>query len=189
MPPTSPTQPVSPSSSPAFPAGTIRLVDYSIAHQLDFERLNRRWLEAYFIIEPYDEKVLQHPDQYILAPGGAIVVAEFMPADGTPTVVAGVVGMMPVTHHAADGTPQPAVEMTKLAVDPAYQGLGIGRKLCEAILQKAQQAGYPAMELVSNRKLLPALKLYQSMGFVEVPVAPEYLQKYERCDIMMLKTF
>ena len=163
------------------PQGTIQMVDYAPHHAADFERLNRRWLEADFVVEDYDNEVLSNPDTHIIQPGGTIVMAEFVPSDGSQTVVVGAVGMMPIQR---DGQ-APIVEMTKLAVDPSYQGFGIGRKLCQALINKALAMGYSTMELASNRKLTPALTLYQSMGFVEIPLPADYCEKYQRCNITM----
>jgi hypothetical protein len=37
-----------------------------------FFELNAEWLEAYFLIEPYDLKVLRNPQEMILDEGGEI---------------------------------------------------------------------------------------------------------------------
>ena len=56
-------------------------------------------------------------------------------------------------------------EMKRLYVLPAYQGHGIGKKLCELILKKAQQLHYHTMVLDTLERLQPALKLYTESGF------------------------
>ncbi len=56
-------------------------------------------------------------------------------------------------------------EMKRLYVLPAYQGYGIGKKLCERILEKAIHQGYQTMVLDTLERLQPALKLYTQLGF------------------------
>ena len=75
-------------------------------------------------------------------------------------------------------------ELTKMAVSDGNQGLGIGRKLLEHCLNKAKENGIQKLILYSNRKLLPAIHLYESFGFSEIPVEEGV---YERADIKMEK--
>ena len=56
-------------------------------------------------------------------------------------------------------------EMKRLYVLPAYQGYGIGKRLCELILEKARQLHYQTMVLDTLERLQPALKLYTQSGF------------------------
>jgi putative acetyltransferase len=58
-------------------------------------------------------------------------------------------------------------EMKRLYVLPAYNGLGIGKKLCIHIIEKAQQLGYKKMVLDTLERLQPAYHLYKQLGFVE----------------------
>ena len=51
-----------------------------------------------------------------------------------------------------------------IAVLSPYRGQGIGGKLLQALLQKVQAAGYPALSL-SVQKANPAVRLYQRAGF------------------------
>ena len=54
-----------------------------------------------------------------------------------------------------------------IGVDQAYWGLGIGRALMEACVACAKKAGYAQLELNAVAENKRALKLYESVGFVE----------------------
>ena len=58
-------------------------------------------------------------------------------------------------------------EMKRLFVDPPAQGLGIGRALCVALIERARLVGYSQMKLDSLKRLKPATALYCSLGFKE----------------------
>jgi L-amino acid N-acyltransferase YncA len=58
-------------------------------------------------------------------------------------------------------------------VDPSVAGLGIGRRLAEAVLDRAGAAGYEAMQfnavVATNER---AVRLWRSLGFEEVGRVP-----------------
>jgi ribosomal protein S18 acetylase RimI-like enzyme len=56
-------------------------------------------------------------------------------------------------------------EMKRLYVRPKYRGYGIGRKLTEALVERAVKAGYDLMKLETVTFMEAAINLYQSMGF------------------------
>ena len=54
-----------------------------------------------------------------------------------------------------------------ISVDQQYWGLGIGRALAEACVACAKKAGYAQLELNAVADNKRAVKLYESVGFVE----------------------
>lgn len=59
-------------------------------------------------------------------------------------------------------------ELKRLWVAPAWRGRGCGRALVEAALERARAAGFREVVLDSLDRLVPALELYRSLGFVAV---------------------
>ena len=55
----------------------IKILDYGSEHQPYFEKFNRQWIEKYFFMEPVDEFVLTEPEEALLKPGGAILMASY----------------------------------------------------------------------------------------------------------------
>ena len=146
----------------------VTIVGYSEEFQSEFARLNRAWIEQYFTLEPHDLEQLEHPETHVLSVGGTIFVAR------RGESVVGVCAVIPT----GPGT----FELAKMAVDPAAQGRGIGRKLGEAAIAWAVRRGAAKIWLESNRRLETALRLYRRLGFEEVPMGET---PYARADIRM----
>ncbi len=70
------------------------------------------------------------------------------------------------TEVALDGE----IEFRMLAVDPAAQGLGVGREIVRRILDHARSLeGVEAVAITSGAWMTPAHRLYESLGFSRVP--------------------
>jgi len=134
----------------------MEIIEYEPAFQPHFARLNKAWLEEYFVVTPLDEYELAHPEAAILRAGGAILVAR----QGSEVI--GVVALR------TDGAG--VLKLAKLAVDPAFRGRGAGRRLCEAALTRARLMGAHTVVLYTNDQLRAAMALYAKLGFVRVPL-------------------
>ncbi|MCH7414808.1 GNAT family N-acetyltransferase [Belliella sp. R4-6] len=147
---------------------SISIIPYMAEYQADFQKINQAWVQQYFSLEPFDLEQLQNPNSSIINHGGEILLAK------AEERIVGTVGLKFVEAG--------VFEMIKMAVIPEFQGKGIGKALASAIVEKARVLGGKKLVLYSNTKLAPALGLYRSLGFSEMP--PE-CGKYLRCDIKM----
>ena len=77
--------------------------------------------------------------------------------------------------------------MRPLAVSPAAQGLGLGRRLVEACLAYARDHGARRVVLLSSTKLKAALRLYEGLGFRRSPVPAGAM--YVTADVFMSLSF
>ncbi len=149
----------------------IRLVPYEARYGAAFRALNEAWITEHWRMEAADYEALDHPQEHILEPGGYIAVALY---DDEPVGVCALCRF----DHSADYD----YELAKLAVSPAVRGLGIGRLLCEAVIDEARRRGAKRLFLESNRRLEPAVALYRALGFRELR---ECRPAYARGDIQM----
>ena len=61
-----------------------------------------------------------------------------------------------------------ACELKRIYVRPTHRGLGLGRSITLDLMDRAIQLGYAVVRLDTLRRLGPALKLYESLGFQEI---------------------
>ncbi|MEO6541016.1 MAG: GNAT family N-acetyltransferase [Ferruginibacter sp.] len=146
----------------------INILEYEDHHQPYFEKFNRDWIEKYFVMEPIDEFVLTDPEEALLKPGGAVLMATY---DGA---VAGTVALRKVATT--------VYEFTKMAVDEKFRRKGIAEALSYASFQKAKELGAGKVILYSNSRLTGAIRLYEKLGFKHLPIG---IGEYKRSDVKM----
>lgn len=106
---------------------------------------------------PASDAVRARAHEKFAAERVALVVAE----DGGAVPL----GFALVTAPGSGGTPSDAAYLSLLAVAPAAQGHGLGRRLLAAAVDAAAAAGYDRCELHALDDNAPALALYASAGF------------------------
>ncbi|MGQ0799158.1 MAG: bifunctional helix-turn-helix transcriptional regulator/GNAT family N-acetyltransferase [Pseudomarimonas sp.] len=149
----------------------VRILPFNSELREHFYRLNAAWLRHYFYLEEIDHRVLSQPEVEILEPGGAIFFAQLGDA---------VIGTCALKCETA-GT----YELTKMAVDPGHQGLGVGRLLMEEAIAEFKRRKGSLLFLETSTKLGPALRLYESVGF-EYQKALKPDSHYARADVYMV---
>lgn len=145
-----------------------RIISYQPLYKADFRRINAEAISESFPLETHDLEQLDHPEAYILANGGAILLAE---CEG---LIVGTVGLVCSTPG--------DFEMVKLAVSKSWREIGLGRRLCEAAIDYARRQGARRIWLEANTALEPAIHIYESLGFVHIPLAPS---AYSRANVRM----
>lgn len=144
------------------------IIPYEPRFRADFERINTAWVTQYFQLEPMDIYVHTNPEEAILKTGGKIFLAQMSEK------IVGTAALIRISDA--------VFELAKMGLEESYRGRGIGKMLCAAAIQAAIELGAKQLILYSNHQLAPALTLYRSMGFKDVPVESS---EYQRADIRM----
>jgi GNAT superfamily N-acetyltransferase len=125
-------------------------------------------VDAYFDPVDFETELASLPGPYA-EPSGLLLLAR---RAGTP---AGCVALKRVDDRAC--------EMKRMFVPVDMQGLGIGRRLGLAIIDGARDAGYQVMRLDTSWRQSAAIRLYCSLGFVQIepdPSVPADLRRWLR---------
>lgn len=149
----------------------LEVVPYRPELRSAFEALNREWIEAYFRMEPADERILADPEREVRQPGGEVF---FLLEEGRP------VGTCAVIPHGAG-----SYELAKMGVTAVARGRGHGDRLLRAAIDFARGRGARRLELLTNSALAPAIALYEKHGFRRVPVEAGE-GEYARADVKMV---
>lgn len=145
----------------------IEIIDYKPKYAVYFDRFNRDWLEEYFSIEPIDKFVLENPEEAIINKGGKIFFAQYND---------NIIGTVAVMYHENE-----IYELTKMAVDKSFRGIGGGKILCQASIDYVRNLGANKLILYSQTGLKAAIGIYFKLGFKEIPLD----RKYKRANIKM----
>src|ERR1700730_6685857 len=114
-----------------------------------FRRLNEEWITRFFRIEPREELILADPRGTILDMGGRIFFA---------TAGERCVGCCALIRLGDN-----EFEVAKMAVEPSYQGVGIGRRLLQAAIEEGRSAGAQRLYLEPNHVQTTAIRFYESV--------------------------
>jgi len=106
-----------------------------------------------------DEEIAKGPPGDLAPPNGVFLLAL---ADGEPAGLGG------VRHLDTD-----VAEVKSMYVAPAYRGTGLGRRILARLDGIAEQHGCRAVRLDTSDYLTPAVGLYRSAGYREVPAYNE----------------
>jgi GNAT superfamily N-acetyltransferase len=150
------------------------IVPFTPALAPAFADLNREWIDRLFVMEAADRKLLDCPEDAIIASGGQVYFA--------------------LDHDRAIGTAAglaispTRVELAKMAVRPDYQGRGIGHALGQHVIDWARDDYHAeAIVLLTNSRLAGAIRLYERLGFVHRALPPH--TGYVRADVYMELVF
>jgi GNAT superfamily N-acetyltransferase len=102
----------------------------------------------------FEAELAELPGRYA-PPVGRLLLAS---ASGT---VLGCVALRPLSESVG--------EMKRLYVRPAARGLGAGRALAERVIAEARSIGYHRLCLDTLPSMAAAVRLYESLGFRDVP--------------------
>ncbi len=132
----------------------MKVVEYSEKYKKDFKELNLAWISAFFEIEPEDEKILNHIEDYIR--NGANV---FFTLDDDDSVLACCM-IEPLRED--------MWEISKFAARNLGSGKGAGRLCLTEALKYGIKHGAKLFEIVTNTKCYKAIHIYETYGFKEI---------------------
>jgi RimJ/RimL family protein N-acetyltransferase len=116
-----------------------------------FAELNLAWIKELHHVEPSDQAMHDHPEPY--AQDGNCIFA---------VIEEGKVSGVCALKQDDDGD----WELTKMAVDPDFQGQGIGKVLMDAVEDFAKkELGLQRIYLLTNTVNAAAIRLYKRCGW------------------------
>jgi GNAT superfamily N-acetyltransferase len=122
---------------------------HRMRHVEDTALINR-----YFDQRAFGEELSGLPGKYA-RPRGSLLIAY---QDGAP---AGCVALRDLGSGLC--------EMKRMFVAEPFRKCGIGGALAARVIAEAEQAGYRAMRLDTSKRQREAIRLYQRLGFEEIP--------------------
>lgn len=140
------------------------------AHNADWAEIWPFWREIVSAGEthPYPVDSTEAVAKKIwLEPAGAAVYVAELRVTGEQRIIVAAMQIRPMRYgnggHVAN---------FDLMVAPEARGRGIGRQLAAFVIEECRRIGYRAMEAYSVVSVNPALKLWESLGFVKCGVSP-----------------
>jgi ribosomal-protein-alanine N-acetyltransferase len=80
----------------------------------------------------------------------------------------------------------PESHLLNIAVDPAYQGKGLGDKLLQQIILQNRTIGVKTISLEVRVSNLPAINLYEKRGFHKDAIRPDYYSGSPKEDALLM---
>ncbi|MGC5745055.1 GNAT family N-acetyltransferase [Chryseobacterium sp. NFX27] len=152
----------------------VKIIAYDPQYKEAFKALNEEWIKTFFTMEGGDHKLLDNPEEQIINKGGYIVFA-ILDNEAVGTCALVKISDEPLRF-----------ELSKMAVSPKAQGKKIGYLVGQALVDKARGLNAESVSLETNSVLVPAIKLYEKLGFKHMPVCGS---AYSRCNRQMLLEF
>jgi N-acetylglutamate synthase-like GNAT family acetyltransferase len=151
----------------------LRIVEFRDDLAQAFHDINAQWIEAMFVLEATDRKVLENPRKMIIDRDGAIL---FVEADDL-----GIVGTVALMK-----TSEGVYELTKMGVLESARGRKAGEFLLAACIDRAQSMDMASLYLLTNHICVAAIHLYEKAGFRhDSEIMEKYGKSYARCDVAM----
>ncbi|NIF07751.1 GNAT family N-acetyltransferase [Chryseobacterium sp. Tr-659] len=148
----------------------VKIISYEAQYKEAFKKLNEEWIRTFFVMEASDYKLLDHPEEEILNKGGHIVFAILNDE------AVGTCALMKSEHEPV------TYELAKMVVSPKAQGKKIGYLLGKTLVDLARELKAEKIVLETNSVLVPAIKLYEKLGFRHIPITDA---GYDRVDVQM----
>ena len=108
------------------------------------------WLDLDLAYQGVEDEMQKFPTMYG-SPSGLFLLAY------SGESVAGGVGLRTLESDIC--------EMKRLYVYDQFKGEGIGRKLCEQLIDQGKSMGFKSMRLDTLARMKPAISLYSDLGF------------------------
>ena len=80
----------------------------------------------------------------------------------------------------------PESHLLNIAIDPAYQGKGLGDKLLQQIILQNRTIGVKTISLEVRVTNLPAINLYEKRGFHKDAIRPDYYSGSPKEDALLM---
>ena len=146
---------------PALPSERQRALEITLAAYVEYERVLRpEYWESYrqHIVDTLTAD-LGEGQQLVAESGGSVVGTTLFYPPGTS-----------FGEDVEDAAMSPdCPEVRLLAVAPEGRGLGVGRALMVACVDRARKSGAPGLVLHTMAMMKAARSLYDDMGFVRAP--------------------
>lgn len=119
----------------------------------------------------FEEELAKLPGKYALENGGATFLActtnTLTGQDEQSNLQDTIIGVVALRSFSTTNS-TPTCELKRLYLAPPSRGLGVSKKLMNAVIARAREMGYKEMLLDSLSSMTAARRLYEGYGFVEI---------------------